>query len=110
MTDRGYVGTDFELVDLIDAQTLQETRSVLEDLLTTQALAGRAGRRIAERSRFRGRTVDTEVRAYIDQILNETDMRLGVCDWVTASIARKAPLAKATATAPIRRCGPRVRA
>jgi len=81
MTDRGYVGTDFELVDLIDAQTLQETRSVLEDLLTTQALAGRAGRRIAERSRFRGRTVDTEVRAYIDQILNETDMRLGVCDW-----------------------------
>jgi hypothetical protein len=81
MTDRSYVGTDFELADLIDAQTLQETRSVLEDLLTARALAGKAGRRIADRSRFRGRTIDTEVRAYVDQILSETDMRLGVCDW-----------------------------
>ena len=81
MTDRSYVGTDFELADLIDAQTLQETRSVLEDLLTAPALAGQAGRRIAGRSGFRGRTVDSEVRAYVDQILGETDMRLGVCDW-----------------------------
>lgn len=81
MTDRSYVGTDFDLADLIDAQTLQETRTVLEDLLTASALAGQAGRRIAARSGFRGRTVDSEIRAYVDQVLRDTDMRLGVCDW-----------------------------
>lgn len=81
MTDRAYVGTDFELGELIDAQTLEETRVALEELLTASQLGGRAGRMIAARSRFRGRTMEEDFRAYIDFIIAESGMRLGVCDW-----------------------------
>jgi integrase len=81
MTDASYVGTDFELGDLIDAIALDETRTALEELLTATRLAGKAGRTITARSRFRGRTRDGDVKEYVDFILRETDMRLGVCDW-----------------------------
>lgn len=81
MTDASYVGTDFELGDLIDAEALEETRDALEELLTAARLAGRAGRMIAAGSRFRGRTRDGDVREYVEFILRETDMRLGTCDW-----------------------------
>ena len=81
MTDRGYVGTDFELTDLVDAQALDETRAALEELLTATHLAGRAGRLIAARSRFRGRTRDGDVREYVEFVLTESAMRLGICDW-----------------------------
>ena len=81
MTDASYVGTDFELGGLIDAEVLDETRAALEELLTATQLAGKAGRTIAARSRFRGRTRDGDVKEYVDFILRETDMRLGVCDW-----------------------------
>jgi hypothetical protein len=81
MTDASYVGTDFELGDLVDAEVLDETRVALEELLTATQLAGKAGRTIAARSRFRGRTRDGDVKEYVDFILRETDMRLGVCDW-----------------------------
>src|SRR3546814_13090232 len=36
---------------------------------------------LAERSPFRGRTLSGDVDGYITDILAETDMRLGVCDW-----------------------------
>lgn len=39
MTDRGYVGTDFDLTELIDAQALDETRAALEELLTATRVA-----------------------------------------------------------------------
>lgn len=81
MTDRGYVGTDFELVELIDDQAIADTRAALEDLLVTPRLAGKAGRMLAERSPFRGRTQGGDLDAYITRLLAETDMRLGVCDW-----------------------------
>jgi len=81
MTDASYVGTDFDLADLIDAEALDETRAALEKLLTATRLAGKAGRTIAARSRFRGRKRDGDVKEYVDFILRETDMRLGVCDW-----------------------------
>jgi hypothetical protein len=81
MTDASYVGTDFDLGDMIDADVLDETRAALEELLTATQLAGKAGRTIAARSRFRGRTRDGDVNEYVDFILPETDMRLGVCDW-----------------------------
>jgi hypothetical protein len=44
MTDASYVGTDFELGDLVDAEVLDETRAALEELLTATQLAGKAGR------------------------------------------------------------------
>lgn len=81
MTDLGYVGTDFELRDLIDAEAMEETRTALENLLTAPHVGGRAGRMIAAHSRFRGRMRDGQVEEYIDFILRETDMRLGRCDW-----------------------------
>lgn len=81
MTDRSYVGTDFELAELVDAQAVQETRAALEELLVAPRLAGKAGRALAARSPFRGRTRGGDLDAYIARLLAETDMRLGVCDW-----------------------------
>src|SRR5208282_2419596 len=81
MTDRAYVGTDFELDELIDRHAIDETRAALEELLTAAALGGKSGRMIAARSQFRGRTRDGDVQAYVDFLMKETDLRLGVCDW-----------------------------
>lgn len=81
MTDSAYVGTDFDLGELVDAQTLEETRNALEELLTSARLGGKAGRLMASRSRFRGRTRDGEVAAYVDFLIEDSGMRLGVCDW-----------------------------
>ncbi|MDI4666925.1 MULTISPECIES: hypothetical protein [Xanthobacter] len=81
MTDSAYVGTDFDLGELVDAQTLDETRSALEELLTASRLGGKAGRTLSSQSRFRGRTRDGELAAYVDFLIEESGMRLGVCDW-----------------------------
>jgi len=81
MTDSGYVGTDFQLDELIDRQTQEETRVALEEMLTAAALGGKAGRTISARSRFRGSTRNGDVQAYVDFLMAETDLRLGVCDW-----------------------------
>lgn len=81
MTDRGYVGTDFQLDELIGRHAQEETRAALEEMLTASALGGKAGRTIAARSRFRGCTRDGDVQAYVDFLMAETDLRLGVCDW-----------------------------
>lgn len=81
MTDRAYVGTDFELAELIDDQAADETRKALEDLLLAPGAAGKAGIMLSERSPFRGRTRTGDVDTYITQVLAETDMRLGICDW-----------------------------
>lgn len=81
MTDSGYVGTDFQLDELINRHAQEETRAALEEMLTASALGGKAGRVIAARSRFRGCTRDGEVQAYVDFLMAETDLRLGVCDW-----------------------------
>lgn len=81
MTDRGYVGTDFELVELIDTHVAEETRHALEEMLLAPGLAGKAGRRLSERSPFRGRTRGGEFDAYVDGLLADSGVRLGVCDW-----------------------------
>ena len=81
MTDSGYVGTDFQLDELIDRHAQEETRAALEEMLTATALGGKAGRVIAARSRFRGCTRNGDVQAYVDFLMAETDLRLGVCDW-----------------------------
>ena len=81
MTDHGYVGTDFALDELIDRHAQEETRAALEEVMTATALAGKGGRMIAARSQFRGRTRDGDVQAYVRFLMEETDLRLGVCDW-----------------------------
>jgi hypothetical protein len=50
-------------------------------LLTASRLGGKAGRMLSSRSRFRGRTRDGELAAYVDFLIEESGMRLGVCDW-----------------------------
>ncbi|MBL8580273.1 MAG: hypothetical protein JNK47_24005 [Mesorhizobium sp.] len=65
----------------MDAQTLEETRSALEEPLTTSRLGGKAGRLLSSRSPFRGRTHDGELAAYVDFLIEDSGMRLGVCDW-----------------------------
>src|SRR4051812_32277855 len=69
------------LTELADSPAAQETRAALEELLVAPRLAGKAGRALAARSPFRGRTRGGDLDAYIAQLLAETDMRLGVCDW-----------------------------
>ncbi len=81
MTDRAYVGTDFELSELVDAHAARETRAALEELLVAPRLAGKAGRELAARSPFRGRTHDGDLDAYITRLIADTDIRLGICDW-----------------------------
>ncbi|QKC86739.1 integrase [Mesorhizobium sp. NZP2077] len=81
MTDTAYVGTDYELAELINDEILKETRAALEDLLTASNLSGHAGRMIASRSPFRGRTHDGDLGEYIDFIVKDSGMVLGVCDW-----------------------------
>lgn len=81
MTDRGYVGTDFVLDELIDRHARDETRAALEELLTATSLGGKAGRVMAARSEFRGRTREAGVQAYVEFLMADTDLRLGACDW-----------------------------
>ncbi|WP_211596409.1 hypothetical protein [Paracoccus aestuariivivens] len=81
MTDRGYVGTAFALDDLIDRHAQEETRAALEEMLTATSLGGKGGHMIAARSQFRGRTRDGDVQTYVRFLMEETDLRLGVCDW-----------------------------
>lgn len=81
MTDRHYAGTDFDLAELVNRHAREETQTALEALMTAPRLGGRMGRTVAASSRFRGRVVDAEVRQWVDHVLRETEMRLGVCDW-----------------------------
>ena len=82
MTSRGYVGTDFELHDLIDEESRAETALALDRLLSSERLGGRMGERIAARNHaFRGRAGEQVRRDYIDFILAETDLRIRGCDY-----------------------------
>ena len=99
MTDRGYVGTDFALDDLIDRHAPEETRAALEEVLTATALAGKGGRMIAARSLFRGRTRDGDVQAYVRFLMEETISALGFATGAFASIASKRLPVSATSAA-----------
>jgi uncharacterized glyoxalase superfamily metalloenzyme YdcJ len=56
-------------------------RALYDELLTASRLGGKAGRLLSSRSRFRGRTRDGELAAYVDFLIEDSGMRLGVCDW-----------------------------
>ena len=43
MTDVAYVGSDFELAELIGEEAIAETRAALEDLLTRAGTGGACG-------------------------------------------------------------------
>ncbi len=82
MTSRGYVGTDFELHELVDEEARAETAIALDRLLSSDRLGGRMGERIVARNHaFRGRAGEQVRRDYIDFILAETDLRIRGCDY-----------------------------
>lgn len=82
MTSRGYVGTDFDLSELIDEESRAETEVALERLLLSDRLAGKMGERIvAGNGQFRGRAGEQIRRDYVKFIMTETDLRIYACDY-----------------------------
>ncbi len=82
MTSRGYVGSDFELHELVDEGSRAETAIALDRLLSSDRLGGRMGERIAARNHaFRGRAGEQVRRDYVAFVLAETDLRIRGCDY-----------------------------
>ena len=82
MTARGYVGSDFDLHELVDHEGRSETALALDHLLTSDRLGGRMGERIVARNAtFRGRAGDQLRRDYVAFVLAETDLRIHGCDY-----------------------------
>ena len=82
MTAKGYVGSDFDLHQLVDHESRSETAAALDRLLISDRLAGRMGERIAlGNARFRGRAGEQVRRDYIGFVLEETDLRIHACDY-----------------------------
>ncbi len=82
MTSRGYVGTDFDLHQLVDGESRAETAVALDRLLSSDRLGGRMGERIVARNQaFRGRAGEQVRRDYIRFLLEETGLRVHGCDY-----------------------------
>ena len=80
-TDRAYVGDQFEIDDLIDGETRNEMFDAAVTLLTASDLAGPARDRIPGQSRFRGRTVNGEIREAAQEMVSGTDLLLAPCEY-----------------------------
>lgn len=82
MTAKGYVGTDFDLQQLVDHETQIETAAALDRLLSADRLAGKMGERIAAgNASFRGRAGEQLRRDYIAFVLKETDLGIQACEY-----------------------------
>jgi integrase len=82
MTARGYVGTDFDLQQLVDHEGQIETATALDRFLSTDRLAGKMGERIAAgNASFRGRAGEQVRRDYIKFVLKETDLTIHACEY-----------------------------
>ncbi len=82
MTSKGYVGTDFDLKQLISHEGQAETAIALDRFLASDRLAGRMGERITGMNvAFRGRAGEQLRKDYIAFILAETDLGIHACDY-----------------------------
>ncbi|HUY25813.1 MAG TPA: hypothetical protein VMV27_00205 [Candidatus Binataceae bacterium] len=82
MTAKGYVGTDFDLQQLVDHEGQIETATALDRFLSADRLAGKMGERIAAgNASFRGRAGQQVRRDYIKFVLNETDLSIHACEY-----------------------------
>jgi integrase len=82
MTAKGYVGTDFDLYQLVDHEAQIETATALDRLLSADRLAGKMGERIAAgNASFRGRAGEQLRRDYIAFVLKETDLSIHACEY-----------------------------
>jgi integrase len=99
-TDQGYVGTDYQLNEEIDAAVLDQSVSAWEQMLAAHSLAGRMGEEVlARRPRFRGARLKQKIRAYA-RVLAETGLTLGVCDWGYCVYREEFSACHGSATAP----------
>ena len=82
MTAKGYVGTDFDMQQLVDHEGQIETATALDRFLSSDRLAGKMGERIAAGSAsFRGRAGEQVRRDYIKFVLKETDLSIHACEY-----------------------------
>jgi hypothetical protein len=82
MTAKGYVGTDFDLHQLVDHEGQIETARALDRFLSADWLAGKMGERIAAgNASFRGRAGEQLRRDYIGCVLKETDLSIHACEY-----------------------------
>lgn len=82
MTAKGYVGTDFDLFELVAHEAQVETADALDRLLSADRLAGRMGARLSDlNAKFRGRAGAEVRRDYIKFILSETDLSVHACEY-----------------------------
>lgn len=82
MTAKGYVGTDFDLFELVAHEAQVETADALDRLLSADRLAGRMGERLTSlNAKFRGRAGAEVRRDYIKFILSETDLSVHACEY-----------------------------
>jgi integrase len=82
MTAKGYVGTDFDLQQLVDHEGQIETATALDRFLSADRLAGKMGERIAAgNAAFRGRAGEQLRRDYINFVLKETDLTIHACEY-----------------------------
>ena len=81
-TSRGYVGTNFELSELVSHDARADTAIALDRMLSGVPLAGRIGQRIAlAGAAFRGRAGEQVRHDYIRFILDETDLQIHACEY-----------------------------
>lgn len=86
MTDRGYIGNDFELEELIDEIVRAETADILiQVLLLGRSVAGRMGEQLMEKhtaliAHFRGMTIK-DAEEEIKWIVEDSGMSIHSCEW-----------------------------
>jgi hypothetical protein len=82
ITSRSYVGTNFELSELVTQDARSDTAAALERMLSGAPVAGRIGERLAlAGATFRGRAGEQVRRDYIRFILEETDLQVHACEY-----------------------------
>jgi integrase len=82
ITSRSYVGTNFELSELVRQEARTDTAAALERMLSGAPTAGRIGERLAAvGATFRGRAGTQIRRDYIRFILEETDLQVHACEY-----------------------------
>ena len=81
MTDQAYAGVDYEISELINETTQEEMVQSLAEALTAERLGGAAGRRMAERSPFRGQTTEQGARDYALARLTDPNFTFSACEY-----------------------------
>jgi integrase len=82
VTARSYVGTNFELSELVSHDARVDTAVALDRMLSGAPMAGRIGQRVAlAGAAFRGRAGEQVRRDYIRFILDETDLQIHACEY-----------------------------